>query len=383
MKLYSSDSQKGFVLPLALVVIASIGLVIAAVNEWVLQSVRDAQVIQDQADIDRATVEIREELMFYMLTRPITIRGLELGKTTAKIDRSDSLALMAMDIKTDKSVQLDGRPYQVASHPDFILRIFDGRGLININGFSQNAVRRLLVLFQVPEQQRNSLVDALDDYIDRDDLTRISGAEAQDYKRFNRPEPSNALLVTPLEAQAVLGWDQLTDLWRQDMRQPVITTCSGQGFNPNTATRETLLANMPGLLEDDLVKVIERRELRVFRNVRELGSVAGVALRDDPFLYVFSPGNCFIAELEHKPSGVRRRMSLTISNFNGKNNPWQVDYVVSLSPRDQESLGSLEAEGRDLAGANIFPAPDSLDTDESAINAGSPPQPPNSLDPEP
>jgi DNA uptake protein ComE-like DNA-binding protein len=383
MKLSSSSAQKGFVLPLALVVIASIGLVIAAVNEWVLQSLRDAQVIQEQADIDRATTEIRDELVFYMLTRPVTIRGLELGKPTVKIDRSNALAMMALDIQTDKSIQLDGRPYQVGSHPDFTLRIFDGRGLVNINGFSQNAVRRLLALFQLPDQQRNSLIDALDDYIDRDDLTRISGAEAQDYKRFNRAEPSNALLVTPFEAQAVLGWDQVVDLWRREAVQPVLTTCTGQGFNPNTATRETLLANLPGLLEEDLIKVIERRQLRSFRNVRELGAVAGIALRDEPFLYVFSPGNCVIAELEHKPSGVRRRMSLTINNFNGKNNPWQIDYVVSLPPRDKESIGSLEAEDRDVAGANVFPAPDTLDTDESAINEGDSSGAPSGLDPQP
>lgn len=385
-----SRLQGGFVLPLTLVVVASMGLVLAAVNEWVLQSVRDAQVIKDQADADLALTEIREELIYYMLTRPVSIRGLELGKSTVKIDRNDAMALMAADLQTDRSLQLDGSPYQVESHPDFILSVYDGRGLVNLNGFSQPQVRRLLTLFQLSDQQRNSLVDALEDYIDRDDLTRISGAEAQDYKRFNRPPPANALLVTPQEAQSVLGWDQLKDLWQRDQNAPLLTTCSGQGFNPNTATRETLLANISGLLEEDVEKINERRVLKAFRNVRELGTISGVPLRDEPFLYVFSPGNCVIAELVHKPSGLRRRMSLTITNFNGKLNPWQVDYVLSLPPRNQESsgpvdstLGALDPQAGTVAGESIFPAPDALDSDESSVEEGNSAGPPRSLDSQP
>ncbi|MBL8629651.1 MAG: general secretion pathway protein GspK [Rhodospirillaceae bacterium] len=370
-------------LPLTLVVIASIGLVIAAVNEWVMQSVRDAQVISDQTETELAMTETREEFVYYMLMRPISIRGLELGRPTSKIDPNNVMALMASDFQSDKSLQFDGTPYQVQSHPDFYLRIYDGRGLVNLNGFSQPQVRRLLMQFQLSEQQRNSLADTLEDYIDRDDLTRISGAEAQDYKRVNRPPPSNALLVTPMEAQSVLGWDQLKDLWHQDMEEPVLTTCGEQGFNPNTATRLTLLANLPGVLEEDIAKIKERRAQKAFRNVREVGVVAGVALRDEPFLYTFIPGNCVIAELEHKPSGLRRRISLTIRNFNGNINPWYVDYALSLPPRNQDDSGSLEAAAGAAAGKGVFPTPVAVDPDQPADGPGGFAQPPNSLDPQP
>lgn len=363
--------QKGFVLPLTLVVIASIGLVIAAVNEWVTQSVRDAQVIREQVEFDSAFLEIRDELVFYLLTRPVSMRGLELGTLTVAIDKADAMALMASDLQTDRSLQLDGRPYQVESHPDYTLSIFDARGLVNLNGFSQPQISRLLMLFQLSEQQRNSLIDALEDYIDRDDLTRISGAEAQDYKRFNRPPPANAFLVTPYEVQSVLGWEQTREIWQKELEQPMLTTCGGQGFNANTATRETLLANIPGLLEEDLAKINERRAVKPFRNVRELATISGVLLREEPFLYVFSPGNCFIAELSHKPSGLRRRMSLTIGNFNGKLNPWQVDYVLSLPPRAPQRAGPLDQVDGELARQDIFPAPDALGTEELSISQGS------------
>jgi general secretion pathway protein K len=352
--------QDGFILPLTLWVIAAMGVVIAGVGEWVAQTTENARIQQERLDNALALANIQNELVFALGTRPLTFRGLEVGRLTEKIDRSDPTAMMAADYRTDRYVRMDGRPYTMESAPDYEIRIYDGRGLININAVGSVYLRRMFGLFNIPEPTRNSLMDALEDYTDRDDLTRVSGAEQQEYARLGRRPPANAWLVTPLEAQYILGWDKLQDIWRRDLERPLWTTCTQPGFNPNTASREAILSYFPGLLEDEINTVLERRDEKPFRNIREFASAAGTIVRDEPFAYVFVPGTCAIIEVEHRPSGARTRFSLTIDIVNAKTKPWQIDYVVQIP--DTEPAGD-----RKPASAEIFPAPDTLDAVKDAV----------------
>jgi hypothetical protein len=349
--------QRGFVLPLTLWIVAAIGLVVVAVNQWVLQAVDNGRVLRERADMALAMSDIQNELIFAMGTRPLTYRGMEVGRLVEKVDRTDVMAMMTSEFRTDRFIRMDGRPYRVESHPDFTVRIYDGRGLLNLNAVGMPYLRRMLGLFGMSEQDRNGMVDALEDYIDRDDLTRISGAEERDYLRLDRRPPANAWLTTPLEAQYVLGWDRFMELWQRDLKAPLLSTCSSPGFNPNTASREALLSYFPGMLEEDVQKVLARLEEKPFRNVREFASAAGTVIRDEPFAYVFAPGTCILAEVTYQPTGDRSRFSLTINNIGAKSKPWQIDYVTRIptesSPADREPLPEA-----------VFPAPDTLDAYE-------------------
>jgi general secretion pathway protein K len=350
----ATGDQRGFILPLTLWIIAAIGLVIVAVNQWVSQAVDNARVLSEQSQMSLAVADIQNELIYAMGTRPLTYRGLEVGKLINEIDRSDATALMTADYQTSRFIHMDGRPYSVESWPQYTLQIFDGRGLVNLNAVSAPIVRRLLGLFEVPEPDQNSLVDALEDYTDRDDLTRISGAERREYERLGRREPANAWLMTPMEAQYVLGWDKLPQLWQRELQSPLLTTCAANGFNPNSASREAILATLPGLLEENIQAVLDRREERPFRNMRELAATANSLMRDEPFFYIFAPGQCIIVEITRKDTGDRERFSLTIDNFNAKTKPWRIDYAFPI-PAKTEPLD------RKLLAEEVFPTPDTLD----------------------
>jgi general secretion pathway protein K len=365
--------SRGFILPVTLWIVAAIGLVVVAVNQWLTQAIDNARIYRERADAALAYAGIRDELVFAMATRSITHRGLETGQLVEKIDRTDMNALMAADYQTDRFLRLDGSPYIVESNPDYIVRIYDGRGLININGLSQPYLRRLLGLFELPEQVRNGLIDSLEDYLDRDDLTRISGAEVKEYERLGLPPPANAWLMTPLEAQSVLGWDQLEALWRRDQEAPLLTTCRTSGFNANTASREALIASLPGLVEENLTELLQRRKERPFRNTRELSAAAGTVLREEPFFFTFAPAACVIVDLIHRSDGNRMRFSLTIDNLTSKAKPWQLDYVSQIPPKTPSDLGELTSE-------EVFPAPDSMDSDQQPGWEADGTRPPRSLD---
>jgi general secretion pathway protein K len=347
--------QKGFILPLTLWVVAAIGLVIVAVSQWVSQAVDNARTLSEHAKMDLAISDIRNQIVYVMGTRPMTYRGLEIGSLVNDIDRNDATALMTADFETTRFIQMDGRPYRVESHPEFMVQLYDGRGLVNLNSVSAPYMRRFLALFDVPEPEQNSLIDALEDYIDRDDLTRISGAETREYKRLGRRPPANAWLMTPLEAQYVLGWDRISGLWEREIQAPLLTTCSVSGFNPNSASREAILANIPGLLEENVQAVLERRDAIPFRNMRELAATANTLLRDEPFFYTFGPGACVVVEVTRIDTGDRARFSLTIDSFSAKTKPWRIDYDFPIPAK-------AEPVDRTLLAEEAFPTPDSLDT---------------------
>jgi general secretion pathway protein K len=372
----STAGTRGFILPLTLWIIAAIGLVVVAVNAWVSQAVDNARVLRERADMDLAVADVQNELVFTLGSRPMTYRGIEVGRLIEQIDRTDATALMTADYRTDRYVRMDGRPYRLESKPDYVIRLYDGRGLINLNAVNADYLRRMLGLFEIAEAERNSLVDALEDYTDRDDLTRISGAEAQDYVRLGRRPPANAWLMTPLEAQHVLGWDQIPALWKRDRDAPLLSTCTVTGFNPNTAPREALLSNFSGLLEEDIQAILARREERPFRNIREFAAAANTLIRDEPFYYTFAPGACVIVELLHLTSGERVRFSLTVDTISAKTRPWRIDYAFPI-PADPES------PDRKSPPEEVFPAPDTLDAAQRADGESGGPGPPGALDREP
>jgi hypothetical protein len=335
-------------------VIAAIGLAVVVVNEWITQAIDNANTLRQRTEMELTIANIQNELVYALGTQPMTYRGLESGRLIQEVDLADATALMTADYQTDQYIRLDGTPYRMASAPDYVVQIFDGRGLINLNAAAPAYLRRLLGLFNVPEVARNSLMDALEDYTDRDDLTRISGAEERDYVRAGRRAPANAWLMTPYEAQYVMGWDQLTDLWRRDLEAPLLTTCATSGFNPNTAPREAILSTFPNLVEANVQTVMLRRAERPFRNIREFAASVDTIVRDEPFFYTFAPGACAIVEVTHLASGDRSRFSLTIDSFSAKTKPWRIDYAFPI-PAIPSSAD------REPAPEAVFPAPDTLD----------------------
>lgn len=354
---HSGDSEQGFILPLTLWVIAAIGLAVVAVNEWVSQAIDNANVLKRRADSELALANIQNELVFAIGTRPMTYRGMEVGRPTEEIDRTDAMALMTADFQSDRYIRLDGTPYRMESDEDFTVQLFDGRGLINMNSVSANYLRRLLAYFDLPEPVQNSMINSLEDYTDRDDLTRISGAEERDYLRLGRRAPANTWLSTPMEAQFVMGWDQVPALWQRDLDEPLLTTCRVTGFNPNTASREALISSFPNLLEESIQAILEQRAERPFRNIREFAAAANVAIRDEPFFYTFGPGACIIVEVTHRDSGERSRFSLTIDNFSAKTKPWRIDYALPISSKPPTADREPDTE-------KVFPAPDTMDADQ-------------------
>ncbi len=347
-----ADKTKGFVLPLTLWVIALFGLGVAAINTWVSTAVENARTLQQKAEADLASADIQNELVYAMATRPMSPRGLEVGTDLAGPNPADIMSIMSSNFESSDSIAFDGRPYIPESNANYMIHLQDGRGLMKLQFTRPEALRRLLALFNVSQALRNRLPDTLADWIDDDDLTRLSGAEKSDYERRRRLPPTNGNLLTPMEAQNILGWDEVPEIWEADLRSPVFSTCRTTGFNPNTAPEAVLLSYVSGLTEDAVKRVIDQRQATPFRHAREFMAAAGFLTPAEPFFFSVVPGNCVIVDVVHRESNHRTRFSLSLVPTS-QNKPWQVDYAVEIPSRFS---GTSDGIGPQLA----FPAPETI-----------------------
>ncbi|MDX2225455.1 MAG: type II secretion system protein GspK [Rhodospirillaceae bacterium] len=348
----SGTRTAGFVLPLVLWIIAGLGLVVAAVSAWVSTAVSNAQALRDKVDVQLAVADVRNELIFLLATRPFSGRGLEIGGDLELPDAADIDAIMVGNFSSRLALAFDGRPYAVQSYPDLVIRLQDGRGLLQLNALDPRALDELLAQFDLPETQRNRMIDTLRDYVDEDDLNRLAGAEERDYRLAGLRAPPNQALLTPYQARDVMSWSGVSQLWAEDLQGPLLTTCQSTGFNPNTAPERILRAALPRVTEEGARSIVERRRDKSLRNQREVGAAAGTSLIEEPFFYSFSPGPCTIVDMFHRTSGERVRFSLTMVPFS-KVQPWRTDYELRI-PRRARGPADEPDPG------DVFPTPEAV-----------------------
>ncbi len=347
--------ERGFILVLTLWIIAFFGLGVAAINTWVSRAIENARILKERAEGDLALSDAKNEIVYAVGTRPMTHRGLETGRDMKRPDITDMMSVMAADFSSESYVAFDGRPYVLGSNPGYAVQLQDGRGLVNLNFITPDLLRRLLALYEAPETLRNQLPDTLADWIDEDDLTHLAGAEKTDYERRNRLPPANAALLTPREAQNILGWDEVPKLWEDDMKSPILTTCAVSGFNPNTAPKAALLTYIPGLTDQSATQVTEKRLESQFRHAREFMNTADVVVPNEAFFFSVSPGNCTIIDFTNRVTNERVRFSLTLLPLS-QNQPWQVDYAFRVPSQYRGAL--------DRADPGVtFPTPEALAPD--------------------
>ncbi len=342
----------GFILPLTLWVIAAIGFATAVLSEWVSEAVTNAIAIQEKVNAEIAFSNIRNEIIFAVARRPYTNRGLQVGTFLSPPTGTTFQDVLSANYESDRTILLDGRPYVMASDTKYALQFQDGRGLVNLNTVGQQHLERFFEAFQIEEGERTLLIDTLLDYRDPDDLSRLSGAEKNDYLRRGLHPPANGQLVSPWEAQRIIGWTGSTSLWKAQYERPMITTCRASGFNPNTAPREVLSAFINGVSMDRAEMLTERREAAPFRNARDVGDAAGVILLNQPFFFSFTPGRCLIIDLIDRETNDSIRFSLTLLPLQ-REQPWQIDYVLRIPKTYGRSLDQIDP-------SITFPSPEEI-----------------------
>lgn len=170
-----------------------------------------------------------------------------ISRTAYELRRADPLARWVPDGRT-YAFEFDGAKVEV--------EIEDESGKIDINASDEGLLLRFLLGAGVEEPKARSLVDAIMDWRDPDDLVRANGAEQPDYEAAGRAyKPTNFGFQMVGELQQVLGMDY--DLFER--LEPHLTVYSRNPTpNPAYAAPQVLQA-MAALTPEAAQQLVERR----------------------------------------------------------------------------------------------------------------------------
>jgi general secretion pathway protein K len=227
-------AHRGFALAIVLWVLAGLTVVAVAVAASTSSSSEAVKLMRDRARAEAAFISSNARIKLLMAT------GLP---TTTTIDSAQG------------RMYVDARSSRVSA--DEWVTLQDGRGLLNLNLGDPRRLAALLVYCGAEQAQAASLVEALQDYIDEDNLKRLNGAEAFEYRQAHAAGPRNARLLSSDEVWRVLGWAAIRDTWRARACDDLVTVHNDGDFNVGTAPVRLLTAL--GLSEDAALALTESR----------------------------------------------------------------------------------------------------------------------------
>ncbi|MGN6113636.1 MAG: hypothetical protein ACTHOC_11670 [Luteimonas sp.] len=333
-----NSPQRGFVLVLVLVALVVLGLLAAAVAGVSERAVREAQAESDAFAAEIDGIGTRDTLLYLLTTQRQTVGGLTVdnrvsyssGQATASRASDDLGDTAFTTLPVGNEVKLDGTAYEGLGVARFALQ--DDAGLFSINWTSNIFRPGLFALLGVPPEQVPALETRRLDYQDADDLHRLDGAEAPDYREAGLPPPSNRTLVTPLELRRIPGWrEALADRSDADLMR-LFTTGWVVTFNVNTAPADALRI-VPGVDAGTSARIVALRAKAPF--VLEWQFIRDFQLPIDPFQPVTLLGaGSGTLSLWHNAGGPVDLLHWTLTPADAGGRPWRLDYEITL-PSDE------------------------------------------------
>lgn len=267
--------KSGFALPSVLVITGATCLALLAAVTAIDGLARSARDTADGATFEARALDLEARTTFAALTAPVSTRAIELRDR-----RGDPQPLL-----------IDGTAYEAA--PGLEVSLQDEAGLINLDTLPAADMPRLFAQFGADPEAAGRLGARLADYIDRDDLVRIGGGEAEAYRAAGLAPPPNQRLRSRADLLGVLGWNDATPAgaWRA-ARGPVVTN-DDVGMNIN-AMPAPVLQVLYGLDAQAARAAVARRRLRPFASLEELGRAGGQRLVGDAERRVVDPSGRFL-----------------------------------------------------------------------------------------
>ncbi|GHE20917.1 general secretion pathway protein GspK [Halomonas urumqiensis] len=216
--------------------------------------------------------------------------------------------------RQDVVIALDGQPFELdldADDPDrdtgsLRLSVQALRGRIDINHADAAQLAALFGRYVEDDSRRDALVDAVQDFRDADDLRRLHGAEADDYRRAGLAHgPADRPFADVAELALVIGMDRR--LYQRLL--PLVTVHGERSVDRLVAPSEVLMA-LPGATSGQVEALL--------------------ALRADsppPAVSRFARGSGHVVEMlasARQPGGVSRGVRAVVRLHPGQREPYTI-----------------------------------------------------------
>jgi general secretion pathway protein K len=295
--------SNGFALAAALWLLAGLAIVVSLVNDTAITSAERVRQLRERSEFVRSSLASRAYMLYFV---------------------AQARPLPSGYVQGDLMLLADETPYRF--DPLSVLRIQDFGGLISLNKTNRTIQERFLLACGIPSDQTPSLMDALEDYIDADDLQRVSGAERDTYALNGKIGPRNAPLLSVDEIWQVHGWARHKRLLTANGCNRALTvssTASSSSRPPNMATAPLMVLRGIGVDEATAMDIVKARgdSQRVAERVVQATEQTGNAT-----MFNLSVGV------------VQRELRVTHEH---SNLPWVMEYTLKLDFENDEKPWSI------------------------------------------
>lgn len=234
-----STSERGFALAAVLWLLAGLTILAAMISQSSQTSAERQMRLRQRVDAEQEFLSSRSESLYWLASSVATQDGFGWGNQLLRVD---ARSYAASDAKQKGLMQIQ-----------------DVRGLLDLNQPNRARLTRLLLHCGAQEGQTDALLDALEDYIDKDNLKRLNGAEAMEYSAAGLAPPRNGPLLAEQEIWKVFGWARLQSVWEDKHCFEDVTIRGDSRLNMGTATAAVLESE--GLSAEQVAQVLGQRSL--------------------------------------------------------------------------------------------------------------------------
>lgn len=158
----------------------------------------------------------------------------------------------------------------------YVVRVESESGKVDINLVSEGVLLEMLKKVGLPDEEAESVRDAILDWKDPDDTPRPRGAEAADYAQLQEPvRPRNGKILAVEELRYVKG---VTPELFQGFLSRVFTV---NGNSPNVnflRAPEVVLRSLPGVSPEAAAQIVARRAEDAPMTAADLAAMVGQGL---------------------------------------------------------------------------------------------------------
>lgn len=339
MMLKGEQGQSGFILASTLWILAFITIAAGFFALWAsetLEKVSEQQAsVQGEIDLQGT----RAVILYLLSTQYLNEGGLSLDP-----EEEASKPFFDHPTGTDKLISkyritLDDQVYRGMG--DNLFSIQDESGLVSLNMRNPSHLLNLLGVLGVPGTEVGPLIAKLQDYTDEDDLFRLNGAEAGQYKKLGRLPPANRRLQTSWETAQILDWDKYKGLW-QDNHLPRLSNSFWDATpNFNTAP-ERVLQSWNGITREDSLRLMEARRQQPFQSPDDVYRILGKQLGFDSLGMSFFPSRYLRLSIWRQGARRMKEVHVQLTPQADQLSPWLIEYEIDIpvSAKQQDTSPS-------------------------------------------
>lgn len=329
--------DRGFVLVAVLVALVVITILAATIATVSQRAVAEATANADAFEAELAAISTRDTVLFLLNTQRQTFGGLtvddqvvwSVGSATAGRPEDMEVGDLPPQLPIGNEIRLDGTAYQGLGGTRFALQ--DDAGLFSANWTFDLFRAGFFERLDVPPERWAELESRRLDYQDPDDLRRLGGAEAPQYREAGAPPPTNRTLMTPFEVRRILGWGEALSGLDDPALASFLTTARTVMINVNTAP-VPVLQMLPGVDEAKARRIAAVRSNLPFMLQWQFLDAFDIPLDEMAPIGMLATGTGTL-RLWHNAAGPVRLIHWTLTPTNEGGRPWRIDYEITL-PRD-------------------------------------------------